>query len=407
MRNEPKKMIECLADKEFIDMSIDDIISGIVLQPFKPEIVNDIAVLDSVFETDKLGDDEYSFIGPYIYKYWELGIEAISKETHDQLSIFRLCVIGTEAYSFLNDLYIPTTRDTGHTSNTLVPLHIVHISLSNQTAACEDAIGHNQDPLIKALLLMNIPINSDCLLLDDTLVHLREIVALSGLDVEIQVKHSVSLKHKKLLSTNFGYDNPLTIISVLDQKKLSEELTRYFPMIHLPTSVEDATNQIDTGNLKMSSLQSFCIYQNLKLSVSKVFQEQGLYSNKGIFIELDKVHFQLKNTGSLNFKIGALVESHDILEVAFWQLLNKGLIFDLNSFKKYVELKEDETSKTDVYTNSKNDNIPFNSTYYELLLRLVLDESLKPSVKRLEVAIQNKDFDSAINIIRELPFFKA
>lgn len=400
-------MTESLVDTKFIDMSIDEIISGIVLQPFKPEIVNDIAVLDGVFETDILADDEYSFIGPYIYKYRELGIDALPKDTHDQLSIFRLCIIGTEAYNFLNDLYIPTTRDTGHTSNTLLPLHIVHISIAEQTPSSEDATGHNQDPLIKALLLMNIPINSDCLLLDDALVHLREISALSGLDVEIQVKHSVSLKHKKLLSSSFGYDNPLTTISVLEQKKLSEELTRYFPMIHLPTSVEDATNQIDTGNLKMSSLQSFCIYQNLKLSVSKVFQEQGLYPNKGIYIELDKVNFQLKNTGSLNFKVGALGESHDILEVAFWQLLNKGLIFDLNSFKKYVELKEGETAKTDVYTNSNNDNIPFNSTYYELLLRLVLDVGLKPSVKKLEVAIQNKDFDNAINIIRELPFFNA
>lgn len=298
-------MTECLADTEYIDMSLEEVISGIVLQPFKPDIVNDIAVLDSVFETDIL-NDEYSFIGPYIYKYWELGIDALPKETHDQLSIFRLCVIGTEAFNFLNDLYIPTTRDTGHTSNTLLLLHVVHIAIGNQTTTGEDTTGHFQDPLIKALLLMNIPVNSDCLLLDDTLVHLNKITALSGLDVEIQVKQSVSVKHKKLLSTNFGFDNPLSIISVLEQKKLSEELTRYFPMIHLPTSVEDATNQIDTGNLKMSSLQSFCIYQNLKLSVSKVFHEQGLYQNKEIYIELDKVHFQLKNTGSLNFKVGTL-----------------------------------------------------------------------------------------------------
>ena len=400
-------MTECLTDTEYIDMSLEEVISGIVLQPFKPDIVNDIAVLDSVFETDILNDDEYSFIGPYIYKYWELGIDALPKETHDQLSIFRLCVIGTEAFNFLNDLYIPTTRDTGHTSNTLMLLHVVHIAIGNQTTTGEDSTGHFQDPLIKALLLMNIPVNSDCLLLDDTLVHLNKITALSGLDVEIQVKQSVSVKHKKLLSTNFGFDNPLSIISVLEQKKLSEELTRYFPMIHLPTSVEDATNQVDTGNLKMSSLQSFCIYQNLKLSVSKVFHEQGLYQNKEIYIELDKVHFQLKNTGSLNFKVGTLGESQEVLETAFWQLLNKGLVFDLNSFKKYVELKEDETVKTDVFTNSKNDNIPFNSTYYELLLRLVLDTSLKPSVKSLEVAIQNKDFDSAINVLRELPFFSA
>lgn len=395
-------MTECLADTEYINMSLEDVISGIVLQPFKPDIVNDIAVLDSVFETDILNNDEYSFIGPYIYKYWELGIDALPKETHDKLSIFRLCVIGTEAFNFLNDLYIPTTRDTGHTSNTLLPLHVVHITIGNQTTT-----GQIQDPLIKALLLMNIPVNSDCLLLDDTLVHLNEISALSALDVEIQVKQSVSVKHKKLLSTNFGFDNPLSIISVLEQKKLSEELTRYFPMIHLPTSLEDATNQIDTGNLKMSSLQSFCIYQNLKLSVSKVFHEQGLYQNKEIYIEIDKVHFQLKNTGSLNFKVGTLGESQDVLETAFWQLLNKGLVFDINSFKKYVELKEDETAKTDVYTNSKNDNIPFNSTYYELLLRLVLDTTLKPSVKSLEDAIQNKDFDSAINVLRKLPFFSA
>lgn len=105
--------------------------------------------------------------------------------------------------------------------------------------------------------------------------------------------------------------------------------------------------------------------------------------------------------------MGTLGESQEVLEAAFWQLLNKGLVFDLNSFKKYVELKEDETVKTDVFTNSKNDNIPFNSTFYELLLRLVLDTSLKPSVKSLEVAIQKKDFDSAINVLRELPFFSA
>lgn len=108
-------------------MSLEDVISGIVLQPFKPDIVNDIAVLDSVFETDILNDDEYSFIGPYIYKYWELGIDALPKETHDQLSIFRLCVIGTEAFNFLNDLYIPTTRDTGHTSNTLMQIGRAHV----------------------------------------------------------------------------------------------------------------------------------------------------------------------------------------------------------------------------------------------------------------------------------------
>ncbi|MDI9757393.1 hypothetical protein QM276_17505, partial [Acinetobacter baumannii] len=189
-------MTECLTDTEYIDMSLEDVISGIVLQPFKPDIVNDIAVLDSVFETDILNDDEYSFIGPYIYKYWELGIDALPKETHDQLSIFRLCVIGTEAFNFLNDLYIPTTRDTGHTSNTLMLLHVVHIAIGNQTTTGEDSTGHFQDPLIKALLLMNIPVNSDCLLLDDTLVHLNKITALSGLDVEIQVKQSVSVKHK-------------------------------------------------------------------------------------------------------------------------------------------------------------------------------------------------------------------
>lgn len=111
---------------------------------------------------------------------------------------------------------------------------------------------------------MNIPVNSDCLLLDDTLVHLNKITALSGLDVEIQVKQSVSVKHKKLLSTNFGFDNPLSIISVLEQKKLSEELTRYFPMIHLPTSVEDATNQIDTGQLKNEFAAIFLYIPKLK-----------------------------------------------------------------------------------------------------------------------------------------------
>ena len=51
-------MTECLADTEYIDMSLEEVISGIVLQPFKPDIVNDIAVLDSVFETDILNDDE-------------------------------------------------------------------------------------------------------------------------------------------------------------------------------------------------------------------------------------------------------------------------------------------------------------------------------------------------------------
>ncbi len=47
-------MTECLTDTEYIDMSLEEVISGIVLQPFKPDIVNDIAVLDSVFETDIL-----------------------------------------------------------------------------------------------------------------------------------------------------------------------------------------------------------------------------------------------------------------------------------------------------------------------------------------------------------------
>ncbi len=387
-------------------MSVEEIISAIVVQPYKPEIINDTAILDSVFESDLLTEDAYSFIGPYLYRYWDLGLDQVPKNTHEQLTIFRLGVIGTESFNLLSNLYIPTTRDTGHTSNTLRSLHIVNISTVARPLDCNESDIYHQDPFVKALLLLNLPVNAECLVLDETLAHLKDLIAKSELDIDLQVKHSVSVKHKKLLSNEYVFENALCLLSVPEQVNIAQQMSKYFPLLHLPTTQEDASNQIDTGSLKMSSLQSFCIYQNLKLYISKVFLDQDLYTNPSIYIEFDKVKFQLKNTGSLNFKVGTLDTDKTVLENTFWQLINKGLMFDVNSFKSYVELKVDENSKTDVYTESKNDNIHFNSTYYELLLRLILDPDLLSDRLSIEEAILNKDFNSVLNVLSELPLFK-
>lgn len=387
-------------------LSVEDIVSEIVLQPYKPEIDNDTAILDSVFETDHLTDDAYSFIGPYLYRNWDLGIEQVPKSTHEQLSIFRFGVLGTEAFNILSNLYIPTTRDTGHTSNTLIPLHVVNISTVTRPLDCKESEQYFQDPFVKALFILNVPVNTECLLLDDTLNHLKNIAAISELDIDITVVHSESIKHKRLLPNNFVFESPLCLLSVTEQKNIAQQLSKYLPLLHLPTSSDEAKNHLDTGNLKMSSLQSFCIYQKLKLTVSKVFLDHGLYKHPDIYIEIDRVNFQLKNTGSFNFKVGTLDTDNSVLENVFWLLLNRGLMFDVMSFKKYVELKGNENAKTDVYTDTKNDNIPFNSTCYELLLRLILDTELVSQRKSIEEAISNKDFNSVLKVLGDLPFFK-
>lgn len=389
-----------------LDQTLDQTLSQIVLQPFKPDIVNDTAVLDAVFESDLLSEDEYSHIGPYLYRYWDFGITPVPKGTHDRLNIFRISMIGSEAYNQVNNWYIPTTRDTGHTANTLKPLHVVQISVVANALDCELKDTYSQDPFLKALLVLNLPINTDILLLDETLEHLKDLVSISGLEIQFEIKTTVNLKHKKLLSSEIQLENSLSMLSVFNQGVLAQDLSKYFPLIHLPTSNEDAIQQIDSNNFKMSSLQTFCIYQKLKLSISHALHDVGIYSGNSFYIETDRTKFQLKETGSFNFKIGVLDDDHSALESAFWLVLNKGFIFDVSSFKAYVDLKDDDLNKTDVYTETKNDNIHFKSTYYELLIRILIDEKLKSDRRAIEIAIRDKDWSSVLNVIRDLSIFK-
>lgn len=387
------------------DMTVEDMVSSILLKPCKTEIVDDAEVLDSVFEMNSLEDDLKLVVGPYVCSYRKTGIDSVPSDTYKNLSIFRLALIGTESYNLLSDMYIPTAIDSGHTSNNLKTLHIVNISII-KPLDCKEENSYYQDPFLKALLLLNLPINSDCLLLDDTLAHLKDLNNISELTINLQIKNSLSVKHKKLLSNQYSFDNSLSVLSINEQKDISSKMSKYFPLLHLPTTSEEAQCNIESDTLRISSLQSFCIYQNLKLFVSKVFFEHKLYSNKSIYIVQDRVNFPIKETGTFNFKVCIIETDRMALDSSFWCLLNRGLIFDSNSFNSYVELSGDETAKTDVYTESKNDNIPYKSTCYELLLRLILDTDLIPYRKSIEEAILIKDFDSVISVISELPIFK-
>jgi len=392
-----------------------EIIGDIVLKSVKVAIEHERPVLSEIYEQDALTGDEYSEIGQYIYRQGkDLGYRQLPTKLSKTLESFKLCAFSSEAYLMLKDSYIPTERSTGHTTNTQRPLYVIKLLVTLDSSEqyisplTDDSMEYGNDPLFKALTVLGLPVNKECLVIESLYTHIKELIVLSQLSVELETLHTVSLKHKRTIATDL-LEHPLEVLSTDKQKEIAVVLNRHFPILHYPVDQAAAQSQSDDGNLKLSSLQAYCLYQELSCGLSEHLYSLGLYAHTAFFVELDSSYNQLKETGSFNLKF-SVDESKLLLSEVFWGVLNKGLIFDIPSFKSNVSLKVSENIKNDqetlVYTESKNDNIHFNSTYYELLLRLMVDEGTWFNRFEIDDGVKAKDWNKVTSALAGLELFK-
>lgn len=392
-----------------------ELIGDIVLKSVKVAIEHDRPVLSDIYEQELVTGDAYADIGQYIYKHRkDLGYRQLPVKLSKTLESFKLCILSSEAYLLLKDTYIPTERSTGHTTNTARPLYVIKLCVTLDSTETyispltDESMDYPNDPLFKGLTVLGVPVNKECLVIESLYTHIKDLIDLSPLSVELETLHIVSLKHKRLLGTEL-LENPLEVLSTSKQEEVAQELSQHFPIVHYPKDQAAAQVQCDDGNLKLSSLQAYCLYQELAYGLSERLNSLGLYSDTAFYVEMDSSNNQLKETGSFNLKFG--VDGKDLLlNEAFWMVLNKGLIFDTSSFKANVCLKVYEKNKNDdqahVYTESKNANIRFNSTCYELLLRLMIDEGTWFNRLEIDEGIKTKDWNKVSLALSSLYIFQ-